>query len=220
MIIKNDDAGCHWEMEREAFLHPISRLLMWPDVGGVIHRPIPSGHEHEPEYPGETRPGYEPRPERYPEGFPPKIPRVLEHRPIPSMHEHEPERPGRRPRPDSSHPGGPLVRGSSRGDQAALTRFLSGHLMSLIFVDDIKHFEIRPKCFSAQASPLATFYLVWAYLAGLGSRSSTGFGLLQGDWTPGPDLALLISGMRNNNTFYQTIKININIYIRMTESQC
>ncbi|GFV45503.1 hypothetical protein TNCV_2891171 [Trichonephila clavipes] len=23
------DAGCHWEMEREAFLHPISRLLMW-----------------------------------------------------------------------------------------------------------------------------------------------------------------------------------------------
>ncbi|GFU78474.1 hypothetical protein TNCV_2300861 [Trichonephila clavipes] len=31
---KDDDAGCHWEMEREAFLHPISRLLMWPDVGG------------------------------------------------------------------------------------------------------------------------------------------------------------------------------------------
>ncbi|GFU92688.1 hypothetical protein TNCV_4635191, partial [Trichonephila clavipes] len=28
------DAGCHWEMEREAFLHPISRLLMGPDVGG------------------------------------------------------------------------------------------------------------------------------------------------------------------------------------------
>ncbi|GFT26918.1 hypothetical protein TNCV_4674831 [Trichonephila clavipes] len=24
--------GCHWGMEREAFLHPISRLLMWPDV--------------------------------------------------------------------------------------------------------------------------------------------------------------------------------------------
>ncbi|GFT04693.1 hypothetical protein TNCV_334421 [Trichonephila clavipes] len=22
------DAGCHWEMEREAFLHPISRLLL------------------------------------------------------------------------------------------------------------------------------------------------------------------------------------------------
>ncbi|GFY02868.1 hypothetical protein TNCV_3507481 [Trichonephila clavipes] len=31
---KDDDAGCHWEMEREEFLHPISRLLMWPDVCG------------------------------------------------------------------------------------------------------------------------------------------------------------------------------------------
>ncbi|GFU83080.1 hypothetical protein TNCV_65501 [Trichonephila clavipes] len=29
-----DDAGCHWEMEREAFLHPISRLLLSPCVGG------------------------------------------------------------------------------------------------------------------------------------------------------------------------------------------
>ncbi|GFU18571.1 hypothetical protein TNCV_1805711 [Trichonephila clavipes] len=28
------DAGCHWEMEREAFLHPISRLLLSPCVGG------------------------------------------------------------------------------------------------------------------------------------------------------------------------------------------
>ncbi|GFW67028.1 hypothetical protein TNCV_4030481 [Trichonephila clavipes] len=28
------DAGCLWETEREAFLHPISRLCMWPDVGG------------------------------------------------------------------------------------------------------------------------------------------------------------------------------------------
>ncbi|GFX99130.1 hypothetical protein TNCV_2493111 [Trichonephila clavipes] len=29
-----DDAGRHWETEREAFLHPISRLCMWPYVGG------------------------------------------------------------------------------------------------------------------------------------------------------------------------------------------
>ncbi|GFU56178.1 hypothetical protein TNCV_712371 [Trichonephila clavipes] len=35
--------------------------------------------------------------------------------------------------------------------------------------------------------------------AGLGSRSPIGFGLLQGEWTHGPDLALLISGMRNNS---------------------
>ncbi|GFX53199.1 RNase H domain-containing protein [Trichonephila clavipes] len=53
----------------------------------------------------------------------------------------------------SKYPGGSLVRGSSRGDQTALSRFLSGHLMSLTFVDGIKHFEICPKCSSAQASP-------------------------------------------------------------------
>ncbi|GFY28309.1 transposable element Tc3 transposase [Trichonephila clavipes] len=46
-----------------------------------------------------------------------------------------------------------LVRGSSRRDQTALTRFLSGHLMSLTSVDGIKHFEICIKCSSAQASP-------------------------------------------------------------------
>ncbi|GFU16028.1 RNase H domain-containing protein [Trichonephila clavipes] len=34
----------------------------------------------------------------------------------------------------------------------------------------------------------------------LGSKSPIGFGLLQDEWTHGPDLALLISGMRNNNT--------------------
>ncbi|GFT21714.1 hypothetical protein TNCV_2969691 [Trichonephila clavipes] len=29
-LIFVNDAGCHWEMEREAFLHPISRLLLSP----------------------------------------------------------------------------------------------------------------------------------------------------------------------------------------------
>ncbi|GFU60944.1 RNase H domain-containing protein [Trichonephila clavipes] len=43
--------------------------------------------------------------------------------------------------------------GSSRRDQTALTRFLSGSLMSLTFVDGIKHFDICTKCSSAQASP-------------------------------------------------------------------
>ncbi|GFX98594.1 RNase H domain-containing protein [Trichonephila clavipes] len=42
----------------------------------------------------------------------------------------------------SKCPGGFLVRGSCRRDQTTLTRFLSGHLMSLTFVDGIKHFEI------------------------------------------------------------------------------
>ncbi|GFS98604.1 uncharacterized protein TNCV_2987361 [Trichonephila clavipes] len=46
-----------------------------------------------------------------------------------------------------------LVRGSSRRVQIAPSRFLSGHLMSLTFVDDIKHFEIFTMCSSAQASP-------------------------------------------------------------------
>ncbi|GFX77945.1 uncharacterized protein TNCV_909621 [Trichonephila clavipes] len=53
----------------------------------------------------------------------------------------------------SKCPSGSLVRGSSRRDQTALTRFLSDHLMSLTFVDGIKHFEICTKCSSAQASP-------------------------------------------------------------------
>ncbi|GFS76591.1 RNase H domain-containing protein [Trichonephila clavipes] len=53
----------------------------------------------------------------------------------------------------SKYPGGSLARGSSRRDQTALTRFLSGHLMSLTFVDDIKYFKICTKCSSAQASP-------------------------------------------------------------------
>ncbi|GFV49862.1 hypothetical protein TNCV_1391441 [Trichonephila clavipes] len=41
---------------------------------------------------------------------------------------------------------------------------------------------------------------LWPWAKRLGSRSTIGFGLLQGEWTHGPDLALLISGMRNNNT--------------------
>ncbi|GFV77524.1 RNase H domain-containing protein [Trichonephila clavipes] len=53
----------------------------------------------------------------------------------------------------SKCPGDSLVRGSSRRAQTALIRFLSGHLMSLTFVDGIKHFEICTKCSSAQASP-------------------------------------------------------------------
>ncbi|GFX30597.1 uncharacterized protein TNCV_4861211 [Trichonephila clavipes] len=52
----------------------------------------------------------------------------------------------------SKCPGGFLVRGSSRRYQTALTHFLSDHLMSLTFVDGIKHFEICTKCSSAQAS--------------------------------------------------------------------
>ncbi|GFU98624.1 RNase H domain-containing protein [Trichonephila clavipes] len=45
--------------------------------------------------------------------------------------------------------GGSLVRDGSRRDQSALTRFLSGHLMSLTFIDGMKHFEIFTKCSSA-----------------------------------------------------------------------
>ncbi|GFX00511.1 RNase H domain-containing protein [Trichonephila clavipes] len=52
----------------------------------------------------------------------------------------------------SKYPGGSLARGSSRGVQTALTRFLTGHLMSSTLVNGIKHSKICPKC-SAQASP-------------------------------------------------------------------
>ncbi|GFV92894.1 RNase H domain-containing protein [Trichonephila clavipes] len=91
----------------------------------------------------------------------------------------------------SKGPGGSLVRGSSRRDQTTLTRFLSGHLMSLTFVDGIKHFEVCTKCSSAQASH--GHMDRGSRVAGLGSRSPIGFGLLQSEWTQGPDLALLIS---------------------------
>ncbi|GFW86097.1 hypothetical protein TNCV_1969051 [Trichonephila clavipes] len=50
--------------------------------------------------------------------------------------------------------------------------------------------------------PLATFYLVWDLPGRTWFNIPIGFGLLQGEWTHGPDLALLISGMRNNNKTY------------------
>ncbi|GFW37312.1 RNase H domain-containing protein [Trichonephila clavipes] len=96
----------------------------------------------------------------------------------------------------SKYPGGSLVRGSSRGDPTALTRFLSGHLMSLTFADDIKHFGICPKCSSAQASPGHILSCL-----GLTRQNLVQDTLLVLDFfrVNGPDLALLISGMRNNN---------------------
>ncbi|GFW42966.1 hypothetical protein TNCV_4188331 [Trichonephila clavipes] len=33
-LVSVDDAGCHWEMEHEVFLHPISRLFQSPCVIG------------------------------------------------------------------------------------------------------------------------------------------------------------------------------------------
>ncbi|GFT15885.1 uncharacterized protein TNCV_3314701 [Trichonephila clavipes] len=83
----------------------------------------------------------------------------------------------------SKLPGGSLIRGSSRRDQTTLTRFHSGHLMSLTFVDGINHFEICIKCSSGQASPghilsclgLTRQDLVQYHLLVLDS--------LQGEWT-------------------------------------
>ncbi|GFX65433.1 RNase H domain-containing protein [Trichonephila clavipes] len=46
----------------------------------------------------------------------------------------------------SKYSDGSLFRGSSRRHQTVLTRFLNDHLMSLTFVDGIKHFEICSKC--------------------------------------------------------------------------
>ncbi|GFW83448.1 hypothetical protein TNCV_2545461 [Trichonephila clavipes] len=46
--------------------------------------------------------------------------------------------------------------------------------------------------------PLATFYLVWGLSGRTWFKSPIGFGLVQVEWTHGPDLALLILGMRNN----------------------
>ncbi|GFU05216.1 hypothetical protein TNCV_575421 [Trichonephila clavipes] len=100
----------------------------------------------------------------------------------------------------SKYRGGSLVRGISRRDQTALIHFLSGHLMPLTFVHGIKHFEICTKCSSlCSGLPWPHFILLGAYQAGFDSRSLFDFGLLQGEWTRGPDLALLISGMRSNN---------------------
>ncbi|GFV85471.1 hypothetical protein TNCV_3772951 [Trichonephila clavipes] len=98
----------------------------------------------------------------------------------------------------SKCPGGSLVQGISRRDQTALIRFLSGHLLSMTFVAmafNTSKFEISVLLLRPSQ---CTFYLLGAYQAGLGSRSPIGFGLLQGEWTHEPDLALLISEMRNN----------------------
>ncbi|GFX41751.1 RNase H domain-containing protein [Trichonephila clavipes] len=53
----------------------------------------------------------------------------------------------------SKYSGGSLVRDGSRRDQTALTRLLSGHLLSLTLIYGIKHFEICDMCSSAQVSP-------------------------------------------------------------------
>ena len=50
--------------------------------------------------------------------------------------------------------------------------------------------------------PLTTFYP-----ARSGSRSPFGAGLSQSEWAHGPDLALLVMGMRNNNIIYITGKL-------------
>ncbi|GFV52060.1 hypothetical protein TNCV_1324131 [Trichonephila clavipes] len=56
--------------------------------------------------------------------------------------------------------------------------------------------------------PWPHFIFFGAYQAGLGSRSPIGFGLFQGEGTHGPDLALLISGMGNNNNNVQYYSAN------------
>ncbi|GFX00745.1 RNase H domain-containing protein [Trichonephila clavipes] len=80
----------------------------------------------------------------------------------------------------NKNPGGSLVRGSSR-DQTALTRFLSCHLMSLTFVDGIKHFEICPKCTSALASLGHILSCLGLTRQDLVQDPPIGFGLLQGE---------------------------------------
>ncbi|GBM84741.1 hypothetical protein AVEN_64882-1 [Araneus ventricosus] len=52
-----------------------------------------------------------------------------------------------------SRPGGRLLIDCRRRDQTTLTRFLSGHINSLIFSDNSKCFEICPKCSEEQATP-------------------------------------------------------------------
>ncbi|GFW34148.1 hypothetical protein TNCV_288301 [Trichonephila clavipes] len=41
LCLQMNDAGRHWETEREAFLHPISRWCMWPYVGGPARSECP-----------------------------------------------------------------------------------------------------------------------------------------------------------------------------------
>ncbi|GFY05909.1 RNase H domain-containing protein [Trichonephila clavipes] len=67
----------------------------------------------------------------------------------------------------SKCPGGSLVRDSSGRGQTALTRFLSGHLLSLTFVDGIKHIL---SCLGLTMQDLVQDPLLV-------------FGLLQGEWT-------------------------------------
>ncbi|GBN64128.1 hypothetical protein AVEN_64788-1 [Araneus ventricosus] len=52
-----------------------------------------------------------------------------------------------------SRPGGCPSIDCSRRDQTTLTRFLSGHIRSLIFSGNSKCFEICPKCTAEQATP-------------------------------------------------------------------
>jgi len=61
--------------------------------------------------------------------------------------------PPEHPWSQSKIPGGSMAQGIDRRDQTSLTRFLSGHLLSMTFVGGIKHFDICTKCTSAEASP-------------------------------------------------------------------
>ncbi|GFX31653.1 hypothetical protein TNCV_4081771 [Trichonephila clavipes] len=72
--------------------------------------------------------------------------------------------------------------------------------MSLTFVNGIKHFEICTKCSSAQASPGHILSCLGLTRQDLVQDPLLVLDFFRGEWTHGPDLALLISGMRNNNT--------------------
>ncbi|GBO43162.1 hypothetical protein AVEN_250049-1 [Araneus ventricosus] len=52
-----------------------------------------------------------------------------------------------------SRPGGCLSIDCNRRDQTTVTRFLSGHIISLTFSDNSKCFEICPKCTAEQVTP-------------------------------------------------------------------
>ncbi|GFU88945.1 RNase H domain-containing protein [Trichonephila clavipes] len=84
-----------------------------------------------------------------------------------------------------------------------LKLFSNGHLLSLTFVDGIKHFEICTKCSSAQASPGHILSCL-----GLTRQDLVQDPILVLDFlrVNGPDLALLISGKRNNNNRREATK--------------
>ncbi len=63
-----------------------------------------------------------------------------------------------------NHPGGSLALSCNRQDQITLTRFISGHLRSMNFVDGTRCFEVCSKCSTEQASPLNIFLHVWVSL--------------------------------------------------------